>query len=72
MNKEPAYLTGKGGIHAAIEKEEFHIVLHNVVLVEKKNMTLVGRSGSEVFMTHGRQRWSGEALKKQVQCKKVI
>jgi HD-GYP domain-containing protein (c-di-GMP phosphodiesterase class II) len=51
MNKEPAYLTGKGGIHTVIEKEGIpHIVLHNVVLVEKKNMDLKGKKrASEVF-----------------------
>lgn len=37
MIKEPAYLTGQGGLHAVIEKEGIsHIVLHNVVLVEKQ------------------------------------
>ena len=52
MNKEPAYLTGKGGIRTVIEIEGiFHIVLHNVVLVEKKNMDLkTGKKrASEVF-----------------------
>ncbi len=37
MNKEPALLAGQGGIHSVIAKEGInHIVLHNVMLVEKQ------------------------------------
>ncbi|MGC1454450.1 MAG: HD domain-containing phosphohydrolase [Nitrospirota bacterium] len=37
MNKEPSVLAGQGGIRSVIEKEgASHLVLHNVVLVEKQ------------------------------------
>ncbi len=53
MNKEPAYLTGQGGIHTVIVKEGIpHIVLHNVVLVEKKtgiDLKAGKKRASEVF-----------------------
>ena len=53
MNKEPAYLAGQGGIHTVIEKEGIpHIVLHNVVLVEKEtgiDLKAGKKRGSEVF-----------------------
>jgi len=53
MIKEPAYLTGQGGIHAAIEKEGIsHIVLHNVVLVEKQSGAAIKagkKKASDVF-----------------------
>jgi HD-GYP domain-containing protein (c-di-GMP phosphodiesterase class II) len=53
MNKEPAYLAGKGGIHSIIEQEGIrHLVLHNVVLVEKetgKDLKAGKKRASEVF-----------------------
>jgi HD-GYP domain-containing protein (c-di-GMP phosphodiesterase class II) len=53
MNKEPAVLIGQGGIHALIEKEGIqHIVLHNVVLVEKQvgdDIKAGKKKASEVF-----------------------
>lgn len=53
MNKEPSSLAAKGGIHAIIEKEGIrHIVLHNVVLVEKQtgdDLKAGKKKASEVF-----------------------
>jgi HD-GYP domain-containing protein (c-di-GMP phosphodiesterase class II) len=53
MNKEPAYLAGQGGIHAAMEKEGIsHIAVHNVVLVDKQsgeNLKAGKKKASDVF-----------------------
>jgi len=53
MIKEPAYLAGQGGIHAVVEKEGIlHIVLHNVVLVEKQTGAAIKagkKKASDVF-----------------------
>ncbi len=53
MNKEPAVLAGQGGVRALIEKEGIpHIVLHNVVLVEKQvgaDIKAGKKKSSEVF-----------------------
>jgi HD-GYP domain-containing protein (c-di-GMP phosphodiesterase class II) len=53
MNKDPGQLSGLGGIRTIIEKEGIrHIVLHNVVLVEKQagaDLKAGKKKASEVF-----------------------
>jgi HD-GYP domain-containing protein (c-di-GMP phosphodiesterase class II) len=53
MNKDPGYLSGLGGIRTILEKEGIlHIVLHNVVLVEKQagdDIKAGKKKASEVF-----------------------
>lgn len=53
MNKEPAFLTGQGGIPSVIEKEGVtHIELHNVVLVENQVGATIKagkKKASEIF-----------------------